>query len=282
MIQTPTTFVVGAGTSQPYGLPIAAGLRSQAVALDGKSWAFKFVVNSGTDPNDLRAMLEDLRDHPAESIDAFLESRQERPNAILIGKKLIAALMGVSLKNRPLKTSAASRDTDWLRYVIERMRRGAATWRNFANGNGEVRFVTFNFDTIIEERLSRAIAAIYRGSDVDVPQVVQMIPVVHVHGQLPPIPPIIFDGSLNTYGGPAPEWLAWTTRASEQINVVLEAIDDETKTKAIEAVQRAHVLCFLGFGYDPDNLKRLGFKQVLKQLKHQAKIFGSAFDMLPG
>jgi hypothetical protein len=208
MITTPTTFVIGAGASQPYGLPVASALRRYAANLEPRAVAYRFLVHTGIDAAALNEFLADLREHPADSIDAFLESRQDRPSTMAIGKAVIAATMGVMLSNA--RRATVKPEEDWLPYVIEKMRRGASTWELFAGGNAQMRFVTFNFDTVIEEKLASAVAAIYRGTDVNVEQVLSKIPIVHVHGKLPTIPNAAFDGPV---AAPSPEWLTWTMQA---------------------------------------------------------------------
>ena len=42
------------------------------------------------------------------------------------------------------------------------MHSGASNCEAFVQGNAEVRFVTFNFDSIIEERLEKALRNLYR------------------------------------------------------------------------------------------------------------------------
>ena len=145
MITTPTTFVIGAGAGCPYGLPASDGLHRAARELASNDDLYQMLLAiTEIGAVDLNSVLEDLRTHPAGSIDAFLESRQSSDVTMRIGRHLIALLMASAIKNVGDVTKHSG-DHDWLGYIIDRMRRGAPTSRDFANGNSGVRFVTFNF-----------------------------------------------------------------------------------------------------------------------------------------
>ena len=177
MIGVPTTFVIGAGASKPYGLPLGWELHKNATDLKPDHPAYHLLA-SRISANKLNRFLADLRAHPATSIDAFLRTRQDRPDVMDIGKSMIASLMGLSIMEKE-KTGRAKED--WLGYVIQRMLERASTWNDFCEGN-HVKFVTFNFDSLIEQRLTRALTAVWSEATLD------PVPVIHVHGQLPDVP----------------------------------------------------------------------------------------------
>ncbi len=70
---------------------------------------------------------------------------------MLIGKAVTAALMAEAIAGAedPLV------DKDWLLHIVQRMLDNASTWESFVENNAQVRFITFNFDTFIEDRLAR-------------------------------------------------------------------------------------------------------------------------------
>jgi len=134
----------------------------------------------------------------------------------------------------------------------------------------QVTFVTFNFDTIIEDRFRRSVESTYLQDANDFP------PVVHVHGKLLPVPVAkIGDGN----SGFDSSWIDWTLKVAANINVVFDEIDQSTLQAARRAVSEAAIVCFLGFGYDPENLKRLGFPAVLE---NTCEWFGTAFGYEEG
>lgn len=65
----------------------------------------------------------------------------------------VCRLMLATVLGQTIATRRQRPVNDWLEYIVERMRSGAATWQAFAEGNSQVRFVTFNFDSVIEDRL---------------------------------------------------------------------------------------------------------------------------------
>src|SRR5262249_55012947 len=158
---------------------------------------------------DLNRVLDDLRNHPAESIDGYLESRQDDREVGRIGKLLIAAVMGEGcFWGRAHNVSAGA---GWIRYITNEICAGAPTWQKCARGNEGVTFVTFNFDHVIEERLSSAIQAHF-GVALTSTDIMAALRVLHVHGELPSLPPQpkIATGVV---GEIDPAWISFTETA---------------------------------------------------------------------
>src|SRR6267142_5076629 len=221
MIKTPTTFVIGAGASCSYGLPAAEGLHKAALRLEPESVLYQLLLTCAFSVEQLNGFLVDLRRNPTESIDSFLEKRQDRPDTMKVGRAVMAGLMGQVIAE--IRPRQPQREEDWLGYVIDRMHRGAATLRDFLNGNDHVRFVTFNFDSIIEDRIGADLQSLYGGlTDPQLASALQVLEVIHVHGRLPRVPdvPLKYD---SVYGPPM-QWREWLPAAASQINVVLDTI----------------------------------------------------------
>ncbi|HVZ21746.1 MAG TPA: hypothetical protein VG871_11820 [Vicinamibacterales bacterium] len=279
MISIETTFVVGAGASVPYGLPTAAELHTKALALREGHPVFRLLSDGlRRDVHGLKNTLKDLRHHPAQSIDAFLEARHSWPEVVRTGKLLIAALLGIEIRESANREVAPAED--WLGYIVDKMRKGARTPEDFISGNAGVRFVTFNFDSNIETRFERAVCAIYRGNSIDLSALHRAIPIIHVHGVLPDLPD---DFAVLASGAYTRDTIQWLEDSATRITVVSEALDDKARSAAVEAVISAKHLCFLGFAYDPDNLARIGLPRRLKGMgKKPADIFGSAKGLRRG
>ena len=285
MITRPTTFVVGAGASNDYGLPTSVELRMEANSLTPQHRAYQLIHRNGLcTPAQLNEVLEDLRSQGTTSIDEFLFARQDDAITMKIGRALIALLLA---KHFPRVSSPDELGgfRDWLGYIIGKMQSGAPDCEAFARGNAEVRFVTFNFDSIIEDRLEKAIRNLSRGAaEAHFQETVSAIrrQIIHVHGQLPPPPHS--DSQLEF--DDLSEWIAWLSSAPSQIRVVLDQIENNTLVATQRAVKRSKILCFLGFAYARDNLTRLGFPNAIDRgvddeivSRH---IFGTAFRMRPG
>ena len=78
VITRPTTFVVGAGASNDYGLPTSAELRMEAISLTPQHRAYQLIFRNGLcTPAQLNEVLKDLRSQGTTSIDEFLFARQD-------------------------------------------------------------------------------------------------------------------------------------------------------------------------------------------------------------
>jgi hypothetical protein len=284
VIKTPTTFVIGAGASAPYGLPLGSDLLTQARALKREESLYKLIAMAIPQPSAwdrVGAFLDNLRETPVGSIDGFLEKRQSDPAFMVIGRAVIAALMASALQ-RKRKKSTPPTDQDWLGEIIARMSAGANNRNDFDSGNSAVRFVTFNFDSIIEERLIHDVGKLYpEWGGAGVTDVVQTI---HVHGRLPELPHIddaIIDFVRTAHGDTNPLWIEWIKRAMTSVNVVMDPIMAEVTDRAKDALRQATVVCFLGFGFHDDNLVKLGIPgSVNTDTYHH--VFGSAYKLHEG
>ncbi len=282
MITTPTTFVVGAGASTEYGLPTSADLREEAHNL--RHWnpvAYQLILAAKLCTNEqLNTVLDDLRTQGTSSIDEFMFARQNDPLAMTVGRALIALLLGRKLVELNSPNSLGAGQTDWLGYIINKMQSGAPDCKAFVEGNTQVRFVTFNFDSIIEDRLEKAIRNLYRPTEAHLHEAVNAIhrQIIHVHGRLPRPPEHEFRADHS--------WLDWLQSAQSKIRVVMDQIDPEILSAARQAVRRSHILCFLGFAYASDNLKKLGLPEVFHVGADgewvNRNVFGTVFRMGKG
>ena len=281
MITRPTTFVVGAGASKDYGLPTSAELRMEANNLTPHDTAYQLILHNGLcTPEQLNDVRDDLRSQGTMSIDEFLFTRQDDAVTMRVGRALIALLLANNF-HEVKSPNGLGWPPDWLGYIIGKMQAGAPDCEAFAQGNDEVRFVTFNFDSIIEDRFEKAIRNLYRGApEAHLQETISAIhrQIIHVHGQLPPLP----DSQLQL----SFQWNDWLSSAPSQIRVVLDQIEDNTLVATQRAVKRSEVLCFLGFAYARDNLTRLDLPEAIELGVDgepvDRNIFGTAFGMGPG
>ncbi|HUK36987.1 MAG TPA: hypothetical protein VLV86_23895, partial [Vicinamibacterales bacterium] len=270
MIRTPTTFVVGAGASQPYGYPLGSGLYDLAKAVGPESDVYQLVRQSvvpGGDVALLNSVLQEMREESALSIDEFLLRRQDREIVQRIGKALIAILLAQAAATSV--TGAREIGRDWLRRVAREMLAGASTWSDVLDGNRNLRFITFNFDSVIQQKVTLEAQRAFPSADVR--QLLEAVPIVHVNGRLSPAPRTTITSNV---GDVYREWMDWTARAVDEIRIVHERHDDnETEQRVSEGLLNAAVVCFLGFSYHIDNMRRL---DVANDVRPNATVFGSA------
>lgn len=275
LIRTPTTFVIGAGASRPYGLPLGADLLEQARSLHLNDDLFRLLISLPMEPGGVLRFIEDIKETPTRSIDDYLAKRQHDSDFMKIGRAVIAGLMGRAIASQ----KAPKPNEDWLGQIIEWMSTGANTRSAFEKGNSSVRFVTFNFDSNIENRLVRDVHWLYRS--LDARPITDVVETIHVHGQLPDAPPLTGDALGRTPLGDLRQSIEWLTRAVGTINVVIDPIRDEVAAKARRALIEARIVCFLGFGYSDDNLGKLGIPGPTP-IDGKRHVFGSALGVPDG
>ena len=256
MISAPTTFVIGAGASRPYHLPVGSGLIDQARMLNMESPIVRLLSAVGVTSESVADFLKDLRSSPVKSLDTFIETRKSDAVKVNVGKAAIAALMGKAICEAASLQPDSS--CDWIRdLVTSGLQPGAATWLDCATNNDALRFVTFNFDSVIEDQLVSLLGRTYAHSNRDAIRRFVTDRIVHVHGQLPPTP--VRDTFDPTLGGSAidRDWLEWLTGAKESVSVVSDKIPPAVVDRACEFLHDRRRVCFLGFSYQVDNLRRL-------------------------
>src|SRR5207249_863986 len=149
------------------------------------------------------------------------------------------------------------------------MSRGTARAADFANTAQNVNFITFNFDSVIEERSAQLLKGIYNGDDGLLPAVAA-IRVTHVHGHLPPPPKEPIRLTKRSAGPDTeainPKWVEWTKNSAAQVRVVLDDIDDALLGRVHQIVNQSRIICFLGFSYDKGNIAKLGL--ATQQAEH--------------
>ena len=192
------------------------------------------------------------------SIDAFLE---HRPEFLKSGKTAIALSL-LSNEDPGVLNSFDVRDKGIYHFLYNSL---AASWEEFREN--KLTIVTFNYDRSLEFFLFSALKHSYNKSDTEIAEAIAKIPIIHVHGSLGPLPWQASDGSdyypLFGRNDTAKNKVKRVKLAAENIVIVSEA---EPKSKeftvAIQHIQEADKIYFLGFGYFRVNLGRLGLSQL--------------------
>jgi len=277
MIVKPTVFVLGAGASQPYGFPSGAKLVDRVcrelIGYEGEK------ITRAAGGEKLGARLRGLGHQVDEivwfatelgmarrySIDRFLEMRREFLN---VGKAAIADVLLDAEHDyryvdpvehdpaRPEPLSAT--DRDWYRYLFDQLIRKDPNY--FEQQARLLSIVTFNFDRSFEHSLESALATNYGKSGSELESLVRRLKIVHVHGSL----------GRTDFGG-TDDRLGDLRQAGAEIKIIHEeANTEEAKALLCEARQ----ICFLGFGYDDENLQKL---DVRESLKGKREVHGTFF-----
>ena len=203
------------------------------------------------------------------SVDAFLEYRDD---FLDIGKTAIATAL------LPYETTSGL----FRAWTVKRMRPEpiqADNWYDLFFGvlsdgipfdefdKHKLSIITFNYDRSIERYLFTSLKNSYGKTDEECGEKLRKIEIIHVHGSLGPLS-----------WQPSPDGLPWIPYdsgtdpkviklAAQNIKIIHEGTADTPEfTQARNILLNSTKVLFLGFGYHPANLKRLGIGTL--KIKH--------------
>ena len=276
MISIPTVLVLGAGASQPYGLPLGLTLVSDIIngfAMSGEGlWRLLSRIDTFDRPvreGDIRDFQERLSRSRPPSIDAFLAHQE--PAAVNIGKLCIAAVM-LNSENRD-KTGSPDKTADWYQYLVWEHLMRDATPETFDQNKLSV--VTFSYDRSFEWFLDSCVALNWRLRPDQARSLVRnAVPIVHLHGDLGPL-------DQRGYGTARTESLHdmhvdAVADAAMRIRVAHEGGGTDTFVQAKRLIAEARTVCILGFGYDQTNIANLDLHGTMSV---NAKLYGTTMNL---
>jgi hypothetical protein len=244
MIETPTVLVLGAGASAHCGYPMGSQLRDGVCRLRGAP-----ELESLPGPwskLEAESFIDQLRGAAYGSVDAFLERNTKYVD---LGKYLIAR----ELKRREnLDALFPPYKPGWYEYLLQCLVPDEVA--EFENG--ALGIITFNYDRSLEAYLHNGLKARCKLADADAEHELRALRIVHVHGTLGDYPSVRYQPECT-----ADELLAM----SKSIQIVHE-LEDREGDFCNEMFRTAHAMLsaakriyFLGFGFNPNNLKRFRF-----------------------
>src|SRR5262245_12389134 len=261
MIAEDTVLILGAGTSVDYQYPLGRKLImdiSEQLTNQNSS-LYKLLIQCHFQPQHITDFKDDLRACNLPSIDAFLENRDEFEK---IGKSAIAGML------IPCENESYLSRTGWYEYLHGRLMGRKEEF--YAN---RLKVVTFNYDQSFEAALFLALKKSYKLSDAECANYMNVIPVIHVYGQLGELP------YRSTNGRPYNQNIneEVINQCIGAIRIVHEGADDTPEfQQAQEAIRTAEVVCCLGFGYHQENVNRLNLSQV-SQGPQSKRVYLSAY-----
>ncbi len=274
MIIVPTTLVIGAGASLPYGFPSGEKLSQKILA-----YLHSVISNNKThNPTKLGTIMSNLfsndviekfdssfRNSGQLSIDSFLEYRQE---FIPIGKFMIAYVLLFSEINSNFFNNNSIND-HWYQYLWQLLKPNSDIG---LFKNNELSIITFNYDRSFEHYFQIVIASTFGIPEIDALSLFEeSIPVVHVHGQL---------GFLKENSG---AYVSFGANCEDEKNLKLASIGIKiiSEVTAEKEFEKAHKLLseskrvyFTGFGYHSDNVRRLKFAEFIDKRYLRLNIYG--------
>lgn len=257
MFRRDTVFILGAGASVPFGLPSGEMLVDNILKLRrGQPYGDKYLpllTELGVEDDLFLEFQRELADSTHYSIDAFLE---RRPKYLDIGKLAIALRLLPCESESILSSPNTHYETkNWYRVLLQRLTEGASHISQIAAN--KVTFVTFNYDRSLEHFLFSSLCSYYETNPSEVAAILAQLPIIHVHGRLGSLPwQSDNDQDVVVYG----DWRSDAVqRAAKGIKIISEITPDTMYEFDVARmpILNASDIFFLGFGYHPDNVKRL-------------------------
>jgi hypothetical protein len=257
MINKPTTLILGAGASAPFGFPTGNELKQKVLALDNTH------VQFGLFPQiHVESFKRALSKSGKTSVDAFLE---HRPEFIDIGKRAIAIIL-IEFENEDGLFS--HNENNWYEYLFNQLN---TKFDDF--DKNKLSILTFNYDRSLEHYLYTCLLNAYGKSVDECAKKLRSIPIVHLHGDLGELPYLFGTNSMRPYSTKLSDGTVGI--ASQRIKIIHEGMaNDPQFAQAQKILSESQHICFLGFGYHHLNIKRLGFKDT-GSYAYRATLWGS-------
>ncbi len=264
MIHDHTVFVLGAGASRPYLFPTAGELREMILqrnepieilenmgfenappgfGVDARTkfrnWLYAQLLRYRVKRPDVEEFQMRFRKSELYSIDSFIA---KNPDYQKLGSLLIAIILLKCEQENVLSG-------DWYQMLFNEL-----VYDGIAFPEGMLSIVTFNYDRSLEVFLFNSFQYAYNLGVEDAWSIMQRIKIVHVYGDLGDLP---YSGSatFTRYGD-----ISGAGQAVDRIKLVNPRAESNNVGEMAAIFQAAKRTIFLGFGFDPMNLKALGIK----------------------
>ena len=263
VIKRQTVLILGAGASMHLAFP--SGRQLVTLVVDGLANEASDLVRllrvCGFQPRMIYAFRDALQRSGRPSVDVFLE---HRPEFLPLGKTAIAALLTPFESEASLFAAVPS----WYSYLFAHLGPSLDDVKQ-----SKLSVVTFNYDRSFEHHLFTALQNAFNLPTSEVPKHVDhgtsaskflhAIPVVHVYGKLGSLPYVGGENARPYEPPPTDELAGVAVTIRDSIKIMHEGGggDNLALGRAAQLVGEADVICFLGFGYLEENLKRLGLNR---------------------
>ncbi len=304
MFATKTVFIVGAGCSYEYGLPVGNGLRNNIVAAlrrlneapstKGDATFAEAIASLADDQSGgvidewLLAAAEISRGVAhSSSIDRYLNLRQDNDKIVQIGKLAIVqciaqaeASSSLTLRDGTLNFDEIQKTTkrkpDWLSNLFLQMQEGCSR-DTFESAFANLTFVCFNYDRCIEHYFFNAIQALCSFDDAETGRVLGHLKILHPYGRIG-IPPWEKGRALLRLGyGAEIKHNEQLIELSKGIKTFTEKVDEEAELEAIHsAISDAETIIFAGFSFLDQNMELLTPPAPTAATKIFATAFGES------
>lgn len=298
MFKQQTVFIVGAGASAEYDLPVGAQL---ATTISNKLNVlyddFGRTLKNGdkdlwnqinqvhqNEEQQYQAAAWLIRDGVllSNSIDDFLDVHRDNSRAILVGKAaIVRSILEAERKSklyfdnsdRSNRMPIAKAEKTWLVKLMRVLGRGVPlSEANTIFKN--VSFIVFNYDRCIEHFFFNALKHLYNIDDRASSEIMKTLRIYHPYGKVADLP-YEERGGIG-FGGSPHGLQAPYVSLSQRIRTYTEQIDDRDEIEIMrQELVNAENIVFLGFAFHDQNLRLIKPQIALEQ----KEIYGTAFGM---
>ena len=262
MIRVPTVLILGAGASTPFGYPVGGELTDRIkkeLRPDQPGQLYHDLISAGFSSDLLLRFRNELRYSQRRSIDSFLENWETE--FMDVGKAAIAA----SLIRHEDRDKVIDEPNWYSRFFSE------ITDESIFPEN-RLGIVTFNYDRSLEYYLLRCLPSAYHVAEAEAVKWVSQMRIVHMYGSLGSLPELSAGGRAYGESGTAA-----TLAAAKEIHLVRRSATSQSFNDARNLMKGAERIIVLGFGFEKNNLARLGMMDFAKS----AEIIATLYKVCP-
>ena len=280
MVTEPTVLIVGAGGSIPYWYPsgeslvqrILIGLETLSPKRDPEEVLrpiASLLLHAGYEMSVLIKFRDMLAGSKTYSVDRLLQIKAHH-HLLEAGKAAIASALVPHEHSVTLTVQ-----NDWYRYLLNQLISNLG-----ADASEPLTILTYNYDRSLDNYLYASFQTFLGYNGQEMKQLMSRLPIIHIHGSLGKLPwQTDNPADLPTpYGKMQFENPHELKHSAAQIKIIHESEDNspayEEARKHLKAASR---ICFLGFGYDRINVRRLTIESWGS--KKAGYIIGSSYGL---
>lgn len=297
MFRKRTLFVVGAGASHEFGLPVGNQLaktisimmdvRSDRHETTGKGDQDLFYSVLRTNQKNTHSFQNAfwmIRDGIllCNSIDDFLDIHRDNNHVNFSGKSAIVRSIVAAERSSKLffdKSNIYNRmnmlkvEETWLISFFRVLSRGLPL-SDVDNLFQNVAFIVFNYDRCIEQFLAHAIQQLYSLPSSKAHEILSQLTIIHPYGTVGEL--AIEHGRHGVFFGGAPEKLQEDYPAlSKEIKTYTEQLEEGEELERIRnEVDKAENIVFLGFAFHDQNMRIIKPREPIKRKNIYATAYG--------